>query len=343
MLKVAIIGAGNIARTIHLPAYISDPDVTVVGIADVNEQTLKATADQFNVANRYTNYRDMITELSPDLVSVCSPNKYHFEQVMFALEKKAHVFCEKPPAINYREAKTMHELSRQNGLLLGFNFHHRYREETKIIKDWIDSRGTDKIYFCELEALRRRGIPGWGQFTNKEVQGGGPLIDFGIHLLDLALFLLDFPEPAYCLAMDYDLIGKIGGEGDFGKWDGGSKFQVEDSLFGQVTFKSGFSIQIKTAFAINMAEKSRMDLRFHAGDESISLSPLSVFNQDGLIRQSLIEPNRNLSALPSFLDYIKGNSDVKPVLSDSVLLTQKVIDCLYLSASTKKPVKVELD
>lgn len=341
MLKVAIIGAGNIAKTVHIPAYIHHPNTEIVAISDVNQTSLDQTAHQFQIEKKYLDYRQMIIEEKPDIVSVCTPNQFHGEQTLFALAHQCHVFCEKPPAITFEEAKAMHDSAKAHQLSLGFNFHHRLRKDAQVFKSWINAQGVNNIYFCEVFALRRRGIPGWGVFTNKTLQGGGPLIDIGIHLLDLALFLLDFPKPTYVIAGMSDRIGKMGGVGDFGEWKGQDSFQVEDSLFGQILFENGLIVQLQTAFAHHFAEKSKMDIQMYSAQSSASLHPFRIFNETGLVESLEFASEPGLSALPGFIDHVMNHTNPETVLSQSVLWTQKIIDALYLSATQHRPVAVE--
>jgi predicted dehydrogenase len=340
MLRVCVIGAGNIAKTIHLPIYSLHPQITLVGISDLSEITLNKIADEFNIKNRYTDYIQMLDDLKPDIVSICTPNKYHYIQSMAALERGIHVFCEKPPAMNYQELKQMWKKSIEKKCTIAFNFHHRLRKETLMLKNWVESGRQNDIYYAEINALRRRGIPGWGNFTNKDLQGGGALIDIGIHMLDLFLYVMNYPKPLYVIASSSNRIGIKGGEGDFGAWNG-DKFEVEDSLYGQITFEGGLSVHIKTAFAHNFEIKSDMNVSLFASDEGAKLHPFTRYGNHDPIIEFQEETIQGLSALPNFIESLQSNNTLPLTSIESVILTQRLVDALYLSASTNQPIRME--
>jgi predicted dehydrogenase len=297
---------------------------------------LNETADMFHISKRYTDYRMMIDEIKPDIVSVCTPNRFHAEQTIYALTHNAHVLCEKPPALCVDELIAMNLEARKHQRILAFNLHHRYRLETVKMQQWVAQQGKSNVYFGEVFALRRRGVPGWGSFTQKSLAGGGPLIDLGVHMLDLALYILDFPPLRYVTATMSNRIGKLGGLGDFGPWDGAS-FSVEDSLFGQIVFQDGTSLQIQTAFTHHMTEKSKMNIKLYATQEAIELSPLRIVQYDQVKQEESIPFPVGLCVHPYFLRKIKGEKLDIPD-GQSVLMIQQVIDALYQSAMTNQPI-----
>ncbi|HCZ24717.1 MAG TPA: gfo/Idh/MocA family oxidoreductase [Acholeplasmataceae bacterium] len=331
-MKAVIIGAGNIAKTIHINAYQSE-HIEISAISDIHVDVAKKVAEEFKIPNVYQDYQEMINIEKPDIVSVCTPNKFHFEQSIYAMEHHAHVFCEKPPATHFKDALTMHETALKNNVKLAFNFHHRYRGEVDAFVNW---NLLNTPYFIEVNAIRRLGIPGWGVFTNRELQGGGALIDFGIHMLDLALYLLKNPKPKFLIANTYDAIGLKGGEGSFGSWDG-QTFTVEDGCFAQIVFENNVSMQLKTTFAL-CTDKPELNIKMFAENSGITLIPLET--HEGLNSDQLIEfepHNFAQLALKTFIRHLLDESVLCRTLTDSVLLTQKLIEAIYISAKTQEP------
>lgn len=342
-LKAAIIGSGNIASTVHAPGYAALPDdVELVAVSDVNLENAHKLASEFGVSKVYADHRELLKEVKPQLVSVCVPNKFHFPIVCDCLEAGANVFCEKPPAVSYEEALAMHQKAKKAGKLLSFNFNHRFRGESAAMKAMIEAGGLGTVYAAKVQALRRFAVPGWGVFTNKELQGGGPLIDIGVHMLDLALYLMDFPNPVYACGNTYDLIGKKGGVGQFGAWDGG-KFTVEDSAFGFVSFENGMSLTLETSFTLNTPQTTATEMNVHLyGDKAgVSLSPFMKYHNDGprLINETIPFETRDfvLAGPKNFANAVLGREEAV-VTSKNVLLTQRIISALYQSAQTKQPV-----
>lgn len=338
MYKVAVIGAGNIARTVHLPAYSNHNECHLVAISDINEKLLKESAELFSIKKTYTEYREMLMNEKPDIVSICTPNKFHAEQAIFAMQQGAHVVCEKPPALSISELIAMRDCAIQYQKMLVFNFHHRLRDEAEWMKSWYNNQPKGSFYFGEIVALRRKGVPGWGSFTNIKLSGGGPLIDLGIHMLDLALFILEDKKVKYVSASWSNRIGIEGGLGDFGTWDG-KQFGVEDSLFGQIVFDDGTSLHIQTAFTHHMLEKSKMNIKLYSRNESVELSPFQRLCFDQIIEKRVNEPIKPVTVIHQLINSLKGHqinlSDIK-----SVWQTQSVIDALYESAKTNLPVMI---
>src|SRR5690606_3417220 len=141
------------------------------------------------IKNTYADYKEMLEKEELDIVSVCTPNKFHAPATIAALNSGCHVLCEKHRAMNAAEVEEMIKAAEANNRHLTFGLHFRFTTEVQACKRLIDGGELGGIYAARVDAIRRRGIPGWGVFTNKELQGGGPVIDIGVHMLDTALYL----------------------------------------------------------------------------------------------------------------------------------------------------------
>lgn len=339
-LRAAIIGAGQIATKSHIPNYIAMKDeVEIVGICDRNPLTARQVAEEFGISGSFTDHGEMLRQVKPDIINVCVPNKFHFAAVTDALEAGCHVLCEKPPAISYPEAKLMMEKSMECGKLLSYGFHLRHGENVRIMKEKAHKGEFGRIYFARAQWLRRRGIPGWGNFTNREMQGGGPLIDIGVHMIDIAAYLMDYPEPDQVLATSSDLIGKRKGTGLMGDWDP-EKFTVEDALFGFIRFKNGASLSIETSFALNMKEKDKRSLEIFGDRLGASLFPPEVFGEDENILTDKAYPflkdeDLHFKSLKNFVHACKGDEDLL-VTAKQGAYVQKIVEALYESAESGK-------
>ena len=340
-LKVAVIGAGQIARVSHLPAYRKMQGVEVVGVSDVRLESAKALAEEFGIPVYEDDHRRMLEACKPDIVSVCVPNKFHCAITVDALNAGANVICEKPPAITVEEAEQMAEAARRNGRLLTYGFHMRYGDQVAQVKRMIERGELGRVYAARAAWLRRRGVPGWGVFTNKAIQGGGPLIDIGAHVLDLAAYLLDYPEVDYVCASAFDEIGKTGRNGFFGGWDP-EKYTVEDALFGQICFKNGVVLRLDTSFALNMKEKDERSLVLYGQKQGVSLFPLEVYgggDEPAWNRSYPFEKADELHERELF-EFVAACRGEKPLLvtAEQGVYIQKLIHMLYESAQTHKPV-----
>lgn len=342
-LKVAIIGGGQVAETAHIPAYQKREDIELVAVMSCDEQSAKEFAQRHEIPNVYTNSGEMLKIEQPDIVSVCTPNKFHYQYVIEALENGSHVFCEKPPSVSAEDAKKMYECAKKNDRILAYNFQHRFSDEALALRQSFCDGLLGDVYHTKVSALRRSGVPGWGNFINKEIQGGGPLIDIGIHMLDSALFVLGFPAIDKVTAKMYQKIGPYKSEGTFGKWDP-TKYEVEDSLFGFIELKDGGLIQIETSFALQMKPKSVMNVQFFGDQAGATLYPAEIFKDD---KGSLIslyqqekshETNISERSINSFVDHCLGDHSKTIATGLQGYQIQTLIESLYVSAETGESV-----
>ncbi|MFT4143846.1 MAG: Gfo/Idh/MocA family oxidoreductase [Mobilitalea sp.] len=343
-MKVALIGAGQVARVTHIPNYQGMEEVEVVAICDTNLESAKNLATQFGIPHYYNNHRVMLAEIKPDITGVCVPNKFHAAITVDALEAGSHVLCEKPPAISFEEAKQMERAAEKNNRLLSYGFHLRHDSRVSFLKEKIKQGDFGEMYAAKVSWLRRRGIPGWGSFTNKAVQGGGPLIDIGVHVLDIALYLLDYPQISYVCADFYNKIGTKGGTGLFGAWDGNT-YSVEDSLFGYIHFQNGGSLRVETSFALHMKEKDIRSVQLFGDKLGAEVFPLEIYGVDGsrLTNQEypfMAEEDLHKKELEHFVRACQGRETLLVKAKEGTYL-QKVIEALYESADKKQPVIVD--
>lgn len=343
-LKVALIGAGQIARVSHIPAYRTMDDVEIVGVSDTFVSSAEKLAKEFDIPFFTDNHLELLEKVKPDAVSVCVPNKFHYPIVMDALKSKVNVLCEKPPAINYSEAKEMADTARENGVILTYDFHFRHGKNVSLIKKKIENGEFGEIYYGRAKWLRRAGVPGWGNFINKDIQGGGPLIDIGAHMLDLACYLLDYPEISYVSAAMSNRIGTTASNGFFGGWDP-AKYTVEDGLFGTVFFKNGCCLSIETSFALNMKEKDLRAVDLFGEKMGASLFPLELYTGEKGEYSNIEYPFRedgdlHIDAITNFARACMGKEEVL-INAEQGAYVERIIDSLYQSANTNKPVVLE--
>ena len=177
----------------------------LIAICDMNEVAAKSAAEKYQVPHVFSDSAKMLSELTDlDAISIITPNRTHCPLAIQVLEAGKHVFCEKPPALNATEVNEMKLASEKAGKTLMFNFNNRARPESYALRRYIEAGEVGQINSAQAKWIRRTGIPGFGGwFTNKEMSGGGPLIDL-LHMVDLALFYMDYPNPAHVLAQTFD-------------------------------------------------------------------------------------------------------------------------------------------
>ena len=261
-LRIAFIGAGLIAQA-HMKALRNMPDVQIVGLADVNEQVLRDRAEEFGFkpGQWFTDSDEMLKKIKPDAVSVCTPNGLHAPNSIAASKAGAHVIVEKPMAMNAGEAQAMVDaaVAAKRKLVIGFQY--RLDPRTQFIRRVAEEGVLGDVLFGRVQALRRRGIPNWGVFGRKELQGGGPLIDIGVHMLEQCHYAMGSPRPVAAVGMIHTYMGNKPSD-VLSKWSGWDHktYTVEDLAIGHIRFENGAVIHVESMFAGHI-EKDVMDFQ----------------------------------------------------------------------------------
>ena len=255
-VRIGIIGCGGIANGKHMPSLSKLPNVEMVAFCDIIEQRAIDAKAKYGTPDAavYTDYKELLADQTIDVVHVCTPNRSHSFITVDALESGKHVMCEKPMAINSAEAKKMLDAAARTGKKLTIGYQSRQAAGAQYLKKEAEDGTFGEIYYAKATALRRRAVPTWGVFLNEYEQGGGPLIDIGTHSLDLTLWLMDNYKPKYCVGTSYHKLNKDTNQGNaWGNWDP-EKFTVEDSAFGFIVMENGATINLESAWAINMLD-----------------------------------------------------------------------------------------
>ena len=337
LFKAAIIGGGHIADQNHIPALKALNDqIEVIAICSRDINKARALADKHAIPYAFDNAGEMFNqEEKLNLIINCTANNLHYPYTMQALENGCHVFCEKPPAMNAREAREMADLAKKNGLVLAYNFQRRQSAEYSLLKKYLYEGQFGEVYHVKANFVRRKGIPGWGNFTSKTVQGGGALIDLGVHVLDLALGMMDYQIPDRIVANIYDFIGKTGGNGLKGVWDP-NKFDVEDGCFAYLSFPNNASIMLSSTFALNMQAAETVNLEIFGNKAGATLYPLSIHTEIAgeladIHFPHLTEVDNQLQNTTAFIDLCLGRqSNICDAEQGAVL--QDIIEKIYQSA-----------
>ncbi|WP_078432245.1 Gfo/Idh/MocA family protein [Metabacillus halosaccharovorans] len=343
-LRVGIIGAGGIAKGAHIPNYLKCKDkVEIVAVSDVVKEKAEKLAKEFSIPHVFTSYEEMLESVQIDAISVCTPNKFHYPATMAALKAGCHVLCEKPPAMTPQEAEDMDDTAKKAGKILTYGFHYRHAPEVEALKRFVDGGELGYIYAARVTAMRRRGIPGWGVFTNKELQGGGPLIDIGVHMLDTALYLMGYPEPDTVFGVTYQKLGNRKGVGLMGSWDY-ENFSIEDMARGMITFKNGASILLETAFAANVEKHDEMNVTLIGEQGGADVFPLKIYQEK---HETLIDitpshlPKKGYHEL-EVERFVDACLEERTPLSTGLqgVYLQRIINGLYESAEKGEAIKL---
>ncbi|MFC0469227.1 Gfo/Idh/MocA family protein [Halalkalibacter kiskunsagensis] len=253
-IRIGVIGAGNIGN-VHLEVFskLSD-DVRIKAITDAYLPLAEERAKEYQIQTIHVSAEDLIHDDELDAIIVAVPNKYHAPLAIQALKAGKHVLLEKPMAINESDAKEILTAQRETGKLVMIPHQMRWESLAMQVKDQVERGELGNIYHAKAGWFRRKGIPGWGTwFTQKAESGGGPLIDIGVHLLDLSLYLMGNPKPVSVFGSTYAEFGpKKKGIGTWGtpNWDG--TYDVEDIATALIKMEDGSSLSLDVSWAVHM-------------------------------------------------------------------------------------------
>ena len=342
-IKIAVIGLGMGKG--HIGGYREHKNAEVVAIADLNQELLDSVGDELDIAKRYTDPLEMFAKEDLDVVSIAVPNKFHKPLAIAAMEAGINVLCEKPMAMNAKEAEEMLAVAKNTGKRLGINFSFRFTPQSFAMKRLVEAGELGDIYFARTVWQRRRGMPKFGGwFGQKALAGGGPLIDLGVHRLDLALWLMDYPEPEWVMGSTYNHIASEQAAKE------GKKFDVEDFACGMIKFKNGATLELEASWAGNIKEREQMSTRLMGTDGGLhqyNLNEGYEFHVECYQEKAGCHYDLHLhppvaeckNAYYSFVDALVKDEPflVKPEQGVTVM---KLLDALYKSAATGEPVKL---
>ena len=250
-LRVGVVGLGM--GKAHVRGYLASGLAEVAAVCDVNGELLKRVGDEFGITRRYADYAKMLKAEKLDAVSIVLPNFLHAPCTIQALERGLHVLCEKPMADTAAAAEAMLAAAKKAKRLLMINFSYRYLPAARWLKQAVGEGRLGQIYYAHTGWLRRRGIPKLGSwFGDKRRAGGGPLIDLGVHRLDLAWWLMGRPRPVAVSGATYAEIGpKLARRQK-------AVFNTEDLAVGLIRFADGQSVLLEASWATNCEREEEM-------------------------------------------------------------------------------------
>lgn len=262
-LKVGLIGAGGIANAVHLPAYSRMKELfDVAAVCDIRRERAEKASEQYGIPAVYENWEEMIKAGGLDAIDICTPNYLHSPMAVGGLNSGLNVFCEKPDAVSVSEAQKMLGAAEKSGRTLMVMRNNRFMPVSSYAKKMIDDGRVGEIYAARCGWQRRRGIPGkGGWFTTKAQSGGGPLIDLGVHMIDLTIWLMGSPKPVTVSGSTYAKFASSNvsdsEHSKFGDQKAEGVFDVEDLAMGFIRFDNGACLQIEFSWASNISSETR--------------------------------------------------------------------------------------
>lgn len=350
-LRVGIIGCGSISNS-HVAGYKALPDkVELVACCDIDEEKLANYAKRHSIPHTYTDYNEMIAKENLDCVSVCTWNAEHKNATIAALRGGANVICEKPMAMNAVEALEMMNTAKEAGKLLQVGFVRRFGNDADIIRKFTDNGTFGDIYFAKAQYLRRNGCPG-GWFGDKAYSGGGPLIDLGVHVIDLVRYLSGNPKPVSAYGVTYKNLGLNRASGGTTAWtikaSDKFKYTVEDFATAFIRFENGLTLNVEASFNLNIKEDIG-NIELYGTKAGAKLSPeIEVFTDIAGMFVNLAPAGSSALGftglfereIAGFIDAVNGDAPCRATAEDGYYL-MKILDAIYKSAETGHEVAIE--
>jgi len=344
--KVGIVGAGNIATGAHLPSYAELTDlVEVVAIADIVPERAKNAAEKFGIPHYYASVEELLEgEPDVDYIDICTWTAAHAPVAIVAAKAGKNILCEKPLAASLEQGLAIEAAVKESGVQFMLAVVTRYGAEQQMVAKMVENGDFGEVYYAKCAYIRRRGTPG-GWFTDKELAGGGPVLDIGVHAIDRTWYLMGRPKPISVSAETSYRIGDYKTKG-VGRWEpfgkGKGVFDTEDSASVFIRFEGGKSMVAEIAWAINGSDSGTTFL--YGSKAGCTFGPLTIYgeNEDGYLSTTtpeVKEVNIFTEELRHFIHCLNtGESPISPI-EDAVTI-QRILDGIYKSADRHEEVKI---
>lgn len=328
-VRIGIVGVGWVAQVVHLPILMKLPEAQIVAICDKDKARVRLVGEKFGIARQYTDLGQMLQQDDLDAVIVATSTNAHRDIAVAALRAGKDVLVEKPIARTYAEAAEITAVARETKRKLMVGMNHRFRPDTMLLKSFIEGKELGKIYYARVGWLRKYNLDrAW--LTQKEKSGGGAFIDLGIVMLDMALWMLGYPEVVRLSASNFSQRTK----------------QVEDTSVVSLVLNTGATVNIEVSWSMCLDE----DVYYcylHGADGSASLSPLKINKE---LHGNLVNLAPAKTETPHALfkrsyenelkHFIGAVKELHPVIStgEEAVQRMRVVEAVYRSAKKGKEV-----
>jgi len=330
--KVGVIGLGGIAQLVHLPNLAKLSNAEVTAVSEIDNRKLTAIADKFNVHERYSDYNELLNNSDVEAVIIATPTGSHAQVAKDALSCGKHVLVEKPFVRSYEEGIPVVETAKKNDKLVVVGMNLRHRPDAMLLKSVVSSEEIGKIFYIKGAWIRRQSSEqAW--FMKKEEAGGGVIIDLGIVLLDLALWLLDYPNAETVSTQNFYQNTK----------------NIEDSSISFLRCNNSRLISLETSWSLPM-EKDSYSFTVYGSNGFATLNPFRVFKkyEDEYIEvgssqtesPAVLFQKSYLNELKSFIGAIRGTN---PIIStgQEALERLKIIEAMYKSSAEQREILIK--
>ena len=351
-MKVAVIGCGTIANAAHIPSYMNNPEAEIKYFCDIIPERAEAAVEKYGCGTAITDYHIALNDPEIEAVSVCTPNNMHPTISIDAMRAGKDVLCEKPAARTYAEALEMQKLQHETGRILNIGVVNRFNDSVNLIKKFIDDGKLGEVFHVYVSFRAHRSIPGLGgAFTTKAIAGGGALIDWGVHYLDIVMYCCGDPKPVTVTGEAFCKLGRdMKNYAYKSMWAENTKnvdgtYDVDDSVTALIRTE-GPVITVNGAWAQNIGQ-SETYIDFMGDKAGIRLQYGSDFTVYTAEHGALIEykPEFKMrdhfqNEIDAFVDCVKTRKKL-PSHIDTVIITARMMQAIYDSSAAHQEQKLD--
>ncbi|MFB6134423.1 MAG: Gfo/Idh/MocA family protein [Halanaeroarchaeum sp.] len=352
-VRLGVVGLGGMGE--HHARTLRDLDCDLVAGADVLAEARASFAEAFDVAT-YDDHEAMYDDADLDGVVVTTPNAFHEPVVTAALERDLATLCEKPLADSLAGAESIVEAHRESEAFCMVGFHNRFSTAGAVLADYRECGRLGEVTHVEADYVRRRGIPGVGSwFTDRELSGGGALIDIGVHLIDFALYLAGFPtveEVSGTTRSEFGAREEYADPDDWaGNWDTSEgTFDVEDAASAFLRCADGTTMSLEVAWAANREPSNEVVVRgteagarCTVGGDSATLYSCETGGADHYVDSELagdLDPSGHAAEDARFVEAVRSGEAPAINTVEEGLAVQRVVDGIYRSSDAGEAVRL---
>jgi predicted dehydrogenase len=328
-VKLGVVGLGWVAQVVHLPTLMKLPDAEVVAVCDRDKSKARLVGEKFGIKRIHYELQQMLESEDLNAVIVCTSTDAHRESALAVLKAGLDVLVEKPIARTFPEALDIAAAARESKRKLMVGMNHRFRPDTMILKSFIEGNELGKIFYTRTGWLKK-SVSNSSWVTQKEKSGGGVFIDLGIVMLDMALWMMGYPEVKRVNAATFRHTTRA----------------VEDTALACITFKGGARMNIETSWSI-CVEDDVYFCQVYGTDGTATLNPLRInkvlHGTVANLAPAKMETAPNLfkrsyeNELKHFLGAVRN---IHPVIStaDEAVQRMRIVDTIYRSARLGKDI-----
>jgi predicted dehydrogenase len=332
-VRVALVGTGGISQVVRIPTLKKMEDVDLVALCDIDRSKASFIANKYDIKNVYDDIEHLLRQEKLDGIFICTPNNLHYPMALAAIQQKVPALIEKPVALNAQQAKKIAKKAAEANIPVMVAMNNRFRQDAIILKNFLEKDELGRPFYIKtgwLKKWNRQPYQGW--LYDIRISGGGVIMDLGIQLIDLVLWLLDKPQIKSILSYFNTM---------------SSTQQSEESALVIIETANRVIITVEVAWQFHM-EKNMIYTNVFGQKGSALLNPLRLYKDlhGNLVNVTPIHDETDVDMYKSafekeirnFIDVIKGEASPVTPIDDGVYVME-IIDLLYQSARQGKQVE----